>query len=86
VASAPSSAASGIRSGNRVNSGDLDYDSHACAKLIALLAENSIARNESSRVQFRQQFIGAPQMWNHNAAAHYQGDVERLFLFDPRHA
>jgi len=85
VASAPSSAAAGIRSGNSVNSGDLDYDSHPRVKLSLVLAGTSIARTESSRVQFCQQFIGAAQMWNHNAAAHHQRDVERLFLFDPRH-
>ena len=71
--------------GNSVNSGDLDYDSHPCVKLSLVLAGTSIARTESSRVQFCQQFIGAAQMWNHNAAAHHQRDVERLFLFDPRH-
>ena len=54
-------------------------------KLSLVLAGSSIARTESSRVQFCQQFIGAAQMWNHNAAAHHQRDVERLFLFDPRH-
>jgi hypothetical protein len=86
VATAPSPAATGIRSGNRINAGDFDYDSDARAKLILVLPGNSIARNESSRVQFSQQFIGAPQMWNHNAAAHHERDVERLFLFDPRHA
>lgn len=86
VAGAPSSAAAGIRSGNRINAGDFGYDRNACAKLILVLPGNSMARNESSRVEFCQQFIGAAQMWNHNAAAHYQRDVERLFLFDSRHA
>lgn len=86
VASAPSSAAAGIRSGNRLNAGDLDYDSYGCAKLSVVLADNPIGRNEGSRVKFGQQFIGAAQMWNYNAAAHHQRDVERLFLFDPLHA
>jgi hypothetical protein len=46
VANAPSSAAVGVRSGNRINAGDRDYDSDACAKLSLVLAENSIGRNE----------------------------------------
>ena len=86
MADAPTSAAAGIRSGDRVNTGDFGYDSDACAKLSQVVAGNSTARNKSSRVQFSQQFIGAAQMWNHNAAAHYQRDVERLFLFGSRHA
>lgn len=86
VAHAPSSAATGIGSGNRLSAGDLDYHGDARAKLSLVTAANSIARTESSRVQFCQQFIGAAQMWDYNAAAHHKRDVKRLFLFDPGHA